>query len=198
VHLWAEKYRESVAAQKGRRLIRATCYKGNNTLNMEPGEALGTAAQIAVALAGFAGVVVVFRRESVHEWSAVDKLRLRLLLANSILPLGLCMMGMVLVTIKPMPPGIWRWCSGIAFVVSLFFAITMTKYFRRLDVRQVQRERGTRFIFYLFGMFGIAVNLLQLYNAAFLGVFWAFFIGIVFQVIIALFQFARMILLLPE
>jgi hypothetical protein len=30
---------------------------------MDPGEALSTAAQIAVALAGFAGVVVVFRRE---------------------------------------------------------------------------------------------------------------------------------------
>jgi len=60
---------------------------------MEPGEALGIAAQIAVALAGFAGVVVVFRREAVHEWSGIDKLRLRLLLANSILPLGLSMLG---------------------------------------------------------------------------------------------------------
>jgi hypothetical protein len=165
---------------------------------MEPGEALGIAAQIAVALAGFAGVVVVFRRESVHEWSAVDKLRLRLLLANSLVPLGLCMIGMVLLTIKPMPPGIWRWCSGIAFVVSLLFPITMTKYFRRLDVRQVQRERATRFVFYLFGMFGIAANLLQLYNAALLGEFWPFFTVIVFQIITALFQFARMILLLPE
>jgi hypothetical protein len=32
---------------------------------MEPGEALSTAAQIAVALAGFAGVVVAFRSESI-------------------------------------------------------------------------------------------------------------------------------------
>jgi hypothetical protein len=30
---------------------------------MEPGEILSTAAQIAIALAGFAGVVVVFRRD---------------------------------------------------------------------------------------------------------------------------------------
>jgi len=94
---------------------------------MEPGEALGIAAQIAVALAGFAGVVVVFRRESVHEWSPLDKLRLRLLLANSILPLGLCMMGLLLLTIKPMPPAMWRWCSGIEFVVFLLFVVTMTK-----------------------------------------------------------------------
>jgi hypothetical protein len=38
----------------------AFCYGRNNTLTGEPGEALGIAAQIAVALAGFAGVVVVF------------------------------------------------------------------------------------------------------------------------------------------
>lgn len=165
---------------------------------MESGEALGIAAQIAVALAGFAGVVVVFRRESVHEWSAIDKLRLRLLLVNSILPLCLCMLGMLLLTIKPTPAGIWRWCSGIAFASFLLFAITSTKSFRHVDVRQVQHERATGFIFYLFAMFGIAVNVLQLYNAAFLGAFWPFFAGIVFGVITALFQFARMILLLPE
>ena len=165
---------------------------------MEPGEALGVAAQVAVALAGFAGVVVVFRRESVHEWSSADKLRLRFLLANSILPLSLCMLGLLLLTIKPMPPGIWRWCSGIAFVVSLLFAITMTKIFRRVDPREVQRERATRFVFYLFGSVGVAVILLQLYNTALLGAFWPFFTGIVYQILTALFQFARMILLLPE
>jgi hypothetical protein len=165
---------------------------------MEPGEALGIAAQIAVALAGFAGVVVVFRRESVHEWSPLDKFRLRLLLSNSILPLGLCMIGLLLLTIKPMPPGIWRLCSGFAFVVSLLFAITMTKILRRLGLRQIQRERTTRFVFYLFGIFGTGAILLQPYNAAFPGAFWPFFTGIVFQLVTAVFQFARMILSPPE
>jgi hypothetical protein len=165
---------------------------------MEPGEALGIAAQVAVALAGFAGVVVVFRRESVHEWSPADKLRLRLLLTNSILPLCLSMIGFLLLIIKPMPPEIWRWCSAIAFVVSLTFAITMTKTFRRLNLREVQRDRTTRFVFYVFGAFGTAVILLQLYNTALLDAFWPFFAGIVYQLFVAVFQFARMILLLPE
>ena len=165
---------------------------------MEPGDALGIAAQIAVALAGFAGVVVVFRRESIHEWSPADKLRLRFLLTNSIVPLGLCMLGLLLLTIKPMPPGIWRWCSGFAFVVSLLFAITMTKLFSRLDLRQIQRKRATRFVSYLFGTFGTAAILLQLYNAVFLGGFWPFFTSIIFQLVTAMFQFARMILLPPE
>ena len=165
---------------------------------MEPGEALGIAAQIAVALAGFAGVVVVFRREAVHEWSPADKLRLRFLLTNSILPLALSMMGLLLLTIKPMPPGIWRWCSGIAFLVSVLFATTMTKTFRSLNLRDIQRDRTTRLVFYLFGVVGTAVILFQLYNAALLGAFWPFFTGIVYQLITALFQFARMILLMPE
>jgi len=56
----------------------------------------------------------------------------------------------------------------------------MTKYFRRLDVRQVQRERATRSVFYVFGIFGIAANLLQLYNAAVLDIFWPFFAGVVY------------------
>jgi hypothetical protein len=165
---------------------------------MEPGEALGIAAQIAVTLAGFAGVVVVFRRESIHEWSPADKLRLRLLLTNSIFPLVLCMIGILLLTIRPLPTGIWRWCSGFAFVVTLLFAITMTKRFRRLDLRQIQSRRGTRLVFYLFGTLGIAVNLLQLYNVAVLGAFWAFFSSIVVQLLTGVFQFARMILLRHE
>src|SRR5262245_61814467 len=125
---------------------------------MEPGEALSAAAQVAVALAGFAGVVVVFRRESIHDWSPIDKLRLRLLLTNSILPLVLCLLGLLLLTIKPAPSGIWRWCSGFAFLAFLLFGITMTKTFRRMDLRQIQRERATQFVFYLFGIFGIAAN----------------------------------------
>jgi hypothetical protein len=66
---------------------------------MEPNEALGIAAQVAVTLAGFAGSVVVFLPESVRQWSRVDRFRLRLLL-----------------TIKPAPDSIWQWCSAFAAV----------------------------------------------------------------------------------
>jgi hypothetical protein len=165
---------------------------------MEPGEALGIAAQIAVALAGFAGVVVVFRREAVHEWSGVDKLRLRFLLANSILPLGLSMLGLMLLTIKPLPPEIWRWCSGILLVATVSFVTASTKSFRRLNLPNAERDRATRLIFFLFSVFGVAAMLLQLYNITLLAAFWPFFAGIVYQLITAMAQFARMILLVPQ
>ena len=165
---------------------------------MEPGEALGIAAQVAVALAGFAGVVVVFRREAVHEWSGIDKLRLRLLLANSILPLSLSMLGLVLLTVEPTPQGIWKWCSGLLLIGTISFITASVKPFRRLNIGNQQRRRATLFIFYLFGAFGTAVMCLQLFNVGYLGAFWPFFAGIVYQLVTAMVQFARMILLLPE
>ena len=165
---------------------------------MQPGEALGIAAQIAVALAGFAGVVVVFRREAVHEWSDIDRLRLRLLLANSIMPLGFSMLGLLLLTIEPTPPGIWRWSSGILLIVTLSFGTATSKSFRRVTSQSAQRQRATKLMFFFFGVFGVATLLLQLYNLGLLAAFWPFFAGIVYQLITAMVQFARMILLLPE
>jgi hypothetical protein len=119
-------------------------------------------------------------------------------LANSILPLGLSMLGLLLLTIKPTPPGIWRWCSGIFLIATVSFVTVTTKMFRRLSLRNVQRQRLNRFIFYLFGAFGTAAMLLQIYNIALLAAFWSFFAGIVYQLVTAMAQFARMILLLPE
>jgi hypothetical protein len=164
---------------------------------MEPSEALGIAAQIAVALAGFAGVVVVFRGESVHEWSPLDKFRLRLLLANSILPLGLCVIALLLLTIQPELPAVWRWCSAVAFVVFLLFGVTTVASFRRHGLRKVQGGPGN-FIFYVFGGLGIGAIVLQLVNIALLVTFWPFFAGMDLQLLAAMLQFARMILWPPE
>src|SRR6266581_4574491 len=107
---------------------------------MEPGEALTTAAQIAVALAGFAGVVVAFRSKSLHEWSPREQFRLWLLLGNALVPLFDCLFGMLLLAINPTP----------------------------------------------------------LYNALVSGVFWLFYVAIIFPLAIGTLQFALMILLPPR
>jgi hypothetical protein len=60
---------------------------------MQPSEALSASAQVAVTLAGFAGVVVAFRNRSVHEWSKIDKFRLGILLTNSAIPFVLSIVG---------------------------------------------------------------------------------------------------------
>src|ERR1043165_29032 len=98
---------------------------------MEPNEALGIAAQVAVTLAGFAGVVVVFRPDSIHQWSEIDRFRLRLLLHNSICPLAYALFGMFLLTIKPPPAWIWRDCSLFGVLFQLPGAIISFKLSRK-------------------------------------------------------------------
>src|SRR3954449_12025672 len=92
---------------------------------VQPSEALGVAAQVAVTLAGFAGIVVVFRPQAVHEWSAIDRFRLLLLLMNSVSPLVFSLFGMMLLSVDPVPPSIWRWCSGFAFVSAVLVFVSM-------------------------------------------------------------------------
>ena len=129
----------------------------------------------------------------------MDKFRLRLLLMNSVLPLALCMLGLLFLTIKPLPADIWKWCSGFAFVILVLFAVTSMTIFHRLHLPQLQSYgRATHLVFNLFGILGTAVMLLQLYNAAVLGAFWPFFTGIVFQLTGAMFQFMRIILMPSE
>jgi hypothetical protein len=163
---------------------------------MEPNEALGIAAQVAVALAGFAGVVVVFRPQSLHQWSAIDRFRLRLLLHNSINPLAYALFGMFLLTIKPIPLWIWRECSLFALLFQLPGVIIAFRSSRRLSP---DHFRGpNRMLFYSVGVFGAVAQIFQLMNIAWLNLFWPFFLTIFVHLIAGMLQFARMVLLLPE
>ena len=160
---------------------------------MEPGEALGLAAQVAVTLAGFAGVVVVFRPSSIHQWSSLDRFRLRLLLNNSIFPLAYSVFGIFLLTIKPPPETIWRWCSGVAVVCQVPFAIINFTEARRLNAAEFKGV--SKMLFFPLFAIGITTILLQVYNMAVLNWFWPFFAGIVVHLIAGMLQFMRLVLL---
>jgi hypothetical protein len=170
----------------------------SNPKAMEPGEALTTAAQIAVALAGFAGVVVAFRSSSLHEWSLLDKFRLWLLLGSALVPFFSCLFGMLLLTIKPTPFPIWRWCSGFSLLLICIFGLLSRRRQSELGSAVIKEMGGYRYLFYLIAILGMAVGLLQAYNVLISGVFWLFYAAIMFQLAIGTFQFARMILLPPH
>jgi hypothetical protein len=165
---------------------------------MEPGEALSTAAQIAVTLAGFAGVVVAFRSSSLHEWAPVDKYRLWLLLGSALVPLFACLFGMLLLTIKPMPQSIWHWCSGFWLLLIFPFGFLSRRHQSELGPTEIKDMGASRYFLYVFAILGTAVGLLQAYNALIPGIFWFFYIAIIFQLAVGTLQFARMILLPPH
>lgn len=162
---------------------------------MEPNEALGIAAQVAVTLAGFAGIVVVFLPESVHQWLPLDRFRLRLLLSNSIFPLAYSLFGMLLLTIKPTPDSIWQWCSGFAVIFQVPFAIANFQTLRRFSPDELKRV--PKILFFSLFAIGISTLLLQIYNIAVLNRFWPFFAGIFVHLMAAMLQFVRLVLHSP-
>jgi hypothetical protein len=162
---------------------------------MQPSEALGVAAQVAVTLAGFAGIVVVFRPHSVHQWSAMDKFRLQLLLTNSALPLGESLVGMLLLAAQPPLGTIWQWCSGIAFTAQILVIVSVRD--PRRNIRPEEFASVNRFLYYGIALFGTAAMALQVINMVRWNLFWPFFALIFVHLIAALAQFVRMVLLPP-
>ena len=162
---------------------------------MQPSEALGVAAQVAVTLAGFAGIVVVFRPQSIHHWSALDRLRLTLLLMNSAAPLVFALFGMLLLCVEPVPTSIWRWCSILAFVTDVLAFVFMRNPRRRLPLNAMNMT--SNFVFYAVGVMSMTGVVLQVINFAVWNCFWAFFVAIFVHLTAAVIQFLRMLLLAP-
>jgi hypothetical protein len=162
---------------------------------MQPSEALGVAAQVAVTLAGFAGIVVVFRPQSIHHWSALDRLRLTLLLMNSAAPLVFALFGMLLLCVEPVPESIWRWCSGLAFVTDIFAFVSLRDPRRRLPFTEMKMT--SNFVFYAVSAMAVAGVVLQVVNFSVWNCFWAFFVAIFVHLTAGVIQFLRMLLIAP-
>jgi hypothetical protein len=163
---------------------------------MQPSEALGVAAQVAVTLAGFAGIVVVFRPQSVHAWSAIDRYRLVLLLMNSAVPLVLSLFGLLLLTMAPPPVAIWRWCSGVCFTAQITAFALSSRPLTRLGPADLKAIN--KFVFYGMGALTFAATVLQALNFAMWNKFWPFHAGIFVHLFAAIVQFLRLILLPPR
>ncbi len=161
---------------------------------MEPSTALSASAQIAVAISGFAGVVGVFRTESVHDWGLVERFWLRLLLLNSILPLAFSMVGLLFLAVAPDSAAMWRWCSGLATLVMIPYAALIIRTVVGFAPGQVEAAGGNKFTSHTLVVILTVVCLLQLYNVAILAVFWPFFGAIVALLLGAMYQFVRLVL----
>jgi len=158
---------------------------------LTPSEALTTAAQIAVALAGFAGVAAAFGTGALHSWSQADRLRLRLLLATGLLPLAWCLLALLLMT-TPLPEAlIWRICSvasGASLLAGLALNIPSASSLAPGSI-----NRG---LFFSSGVGGLIVAAMQAGNALLWGLFWPFFTIVMSSMLICIVQFARLILLI--
>ena len=160
---------------------------------MQPSEALSASAQVAVTLAGFAGVVVAFRNRSVHEWSKIDKFRLQILLTNSAAPFGLSIFAMVLLSTSLGAPTIWRLCSLFTFIMLVATGSSYGTALRRFSPKEFKASGARRAILYTGSVVAIGVTLLQFYNVIRLQTFWPFFAAIGTPLVLGMLQFILLV-----
>jgi hypothetical protein len=166
--------------------------------SMQPTEALTTSAQLAVTLAGFAGVVVAFRSGAIHEWSKMDKFRLEILLSNSGLPFALSILAMVLMTTTLNEQSIWRWCSLIAFIITAARGQVLSQTYRTFSREELKASGSKRWIFNSSAVVGIAATVLQIYNVIRIQAFWPFFTMIATWLCLAMVQFILLVTAPPS
>lgn len=151
-------------------------------------------AQISLAIAGFAGIVAAYRNESVHEWSEVERLWLRLLLLNAILPFTFSLAGIFFLATGPHPITGWRFLSGFVAICLVPYAVMIVRRLRGFAPGALRAAGSGPFVSYSLVSVLIAVCLLQVWNATFGSAFWPFFGAILVLIIGAVFQFVRLVL----
>jgi hypothetical protein len=161
---------------------------------LQPTEALGLAAQVAVALAGFAGIVAAFGRGPIQEWPPAARLRLKFLLATGLLPLAWSLFGLMLL-VSPLPdPVIWQYCSGISAITLILGAIDNTREYLELSRTSLKDDQSSHLFFAGSATAGSIAILLQFWNVVMLHTFWPFFAMVVAAMVVCMLQFARFIL----
>ena len=148
---------------------------------MNPSDFLSTVAQVAVAIAGFSGIVVAVGQRTVRDLAPVDRVRLVGLVADTSLALMLSLMTMILLNTDIALSRVWLVCSAVeAIVIPVSYGIRF-RYAFRTAAADVTRAHA-RATLAIFLPILIVVFLLQAYNVVLLREFWPFAVGLVFHV----------------
>jgi hypothetical protein len=102
-------------------------------VNMESQAFLVAIAQIAVALAGFSGLVVATRGSSPSGWATRDIWGLAGMFGASLGALFLALLPIILFFLRIAPDVVWTVASAFMAVFMIVFAITMALSSRRLS-----------------------------------------------------------------
>jgi hypothetical protein len=87
-----------------------------NVVGVDPFEALSLCAEIAIAITGFSGVVLVFDRRVGNASAELRRVTFRTLITATLVPLGLIGVAFVLEAGGIQRPAIWRICSSVHVV----------------------------------------------------------------------------------
>lgn len=99
---------------------------------MEATEVLTVLAEVAVAFAGFSGIVTAFRRRDPDHWSPLDRFRFRFMVEFSLATLSLSLTPLMLAGLGLAEPALWQISSLLLGVGALLYLLRSWLGLRRI------------------------------------------------------------------
>jgi hypothetical protein len=149
-----------------------------------------SAIEAGTAVAGFSGIVAVLGRRAEGQWSPSDRVRVTLLLQTSFAAIGLSFLALVLDGAGVADPTTWKVGSACYALYAVLAVVPRVRLFRTMT------ETDPSFAPTLAkGMVVVVffVAALQIYNAALLGMGWPFALAVIFELVVALAVFVRLL-----
>ena len=150
--------------------------------------ALGAAVEVAIAIAGFSGIVAAVGRRSPGSWTADDQLRLRVLLTSSASAGLFAFIPFILFETGLSAPVCWR--LGSAAQVVWFVGIFV---YRRRQALQAGASDPAK-LAPIWLVFIVVVGAGQVVNAVYAALSWVYIVGVVFQLVLAFSAFTALLL----
>lgn len=158
----------------------------------EANDALSTFAEVAVALAGFSGIVIAFGGRSAGSLSKLEARRLSNLFTLSGAALTLSLLGMSLLYMELLSPRVLcTWGSAVVFFLATPWLIGDVVKIQRLEV--AERAQVSMPLVIFFDSLAVAMMLLQLANWLFLKEQWPFYLALVLIIAGAFQQFILLV-----
>ncbi len=157
----------------------------------DPIEILATFAEVAVALAGFSGIIIAFERRSLGSLTQLELRRLSNLFGLSGFVLLSSLFGIALLHIESVDPGtLWRGASGLVLLVGAPWVVLDWLQIRRLE--SAEKEQVKAWVIYPFSLLAVLGLLLQAANC-FYGQLWPFLLALAGMVMFAFQQFILLV-----
>jgi hypothetical protein len=156
---------------------------------MEAEAILTTLAEVAIAIAGFSGIVVALQNRTVV-WSEMDKVRFSMLLQVSFGCVFFSFVPIVLYLMHPSEPFVWRWSSGLWLVYIACVAAYRVPQLRRVSAPGSDTSNAA--LGFLIIVICTSV-LLQVANVVWLRVSWPHVVTVMLSLLLAFVLFVRLL-----
>jgi hypothetical protein len=156
---------------------------------MESEGILTTLAEVAIAIAGFSGIVVALQNRTA-DWSETDKLRFSMLLQVSFVSVAFSFVPIVLYLMHPSEPFVWRWSSGLWLVYFACTAAYRVPQFPRVsDPGSDTSKAAAGFLLSV----SFTSVVLQVANVVWLRLSWPHVVTVILGILLAFVLFVRLL-----